>query len=116
MPHIPKTLTPILLVEQTIEYKVYQHYTSSLPSLLRLPLHLDIIKLKYWEKYYWKKADLVATVSEFDKNEIKSLKPYKIENLGISRTFQIIKLFLHFQSFLNCFFIAVTLVIDSFTD
>jgi len=75
MPHIPKTLTPILLVEQTIEYKVYQHFTSSLPSLLRLPLHLDIIKLKYWEKYYWKKADLVATVSEFDKNEIKRLDP-----------------------------------------
>jgi len=75
MPHIPKTSIPILLVEQTIEYKVYQHFTSSLPSLLRLPLHLDILKLKYWEKFYWKKADLVATVSEFDKNEIKRLEP-----------------------------------------
>jgi len=75
MPHIPKTSTPILLVEQTIEYKVYQHFTSSLPSFLRLPLHIDIIKLKHWEKYYWKKADLVATVSEFDKNEIKRLAP-----------------------------------------
>lgn len=75
MPHIPQTSTPVLLVEQTIEYKVYQHYTSSLPTLLRLPLHLDIIKLKYWEKFYWKKADLVATVSEFDKNEIKRLEP-----------------------------------------
>ena len=73
MPHIPETTIPVLLVEQTIEYKVYQHYTSSLPFFLRLPLYLDILKLKYWEKFYWTKADLVATVSEYDKNEIKRL-------------------------------------------
>jgi hypothetical protein len=30
MPHIPKTNIPILLVEQTIEYKVYQHFVNSL--------------------------------------------------------------------------------------
>lgn len=75
MPHIPQTSIPILLVEQTIEYKVYQHFTSSLPLLLRFPLHLDILKLKYWEKFYWKEADLVATVSQFDKKEIKHLAP-----------------------------------------
>lgn len=75
MPHIPKTDVPVILVEQTIEYKVYQHYIASLPKLLQLPLNLDILKLKYWEKHYWSKADLVATVSEFDKNEIQQILP-----------------------------------------
>jgi len=75
MPHIPKTKTPILLVEQTIEYKVYQHFTSALPLFLRLLLHSDILKLRYWEKFYWKKANLVATVSEYDKQEIKQIVP-----------------------------------------
>ncbi len=75
MPHIPKTDVPVILVEQTIEYKVYQHYIASLPKLLRLPLNLDIVKLKFWEKHYWEKADLVATVSEFDKNEIQQILP-----------------------------------------
>lgn len=75
MPHIPPTRTPILLVEQTIEYKVYQHFISTLSFLYRLPLSLDIFKLKYWEKFYWSKADLVATVSEADQKEITKLLP-----------------------------------------
>ena len=75
MPHIPETDIPILLVEQTIEYKVYQHYIASLPAIIRFPLLLDIMKLKSSEKYYWHKADLVATVSEFDKGEIQSIAP-----------------------------------------
>ncbi len=75
MPHIPATQTPVLLVEQTIEYKVYQHYISPLPIILRWPLWLDIFKLKHWEKFYWSKANLVATVSEADKEEIKKLLP-----------------------------------------
>jgi polysaccharide biosynthesis protein PslH len=75
MPHIPATTVPVLLVEQTIEYKVYQHHISPLPALLRWPLWLDIFKLKHWEKYYWSKANLVATVSESDKEEIKKLLP-----------------------------------------
>lgn len=75
MPHIPSTKVPVLLVEQTIEYKVYQHYISPLPFFLRWPLWLDILKLKYWEKYYWNKANLVATVSEADQDQIKTLLP-----------------------------------------
>ncbi len=75
MPHIPDTHTPILLVEQTIEFKVYQHYISSLPFFIRYPLWIDILKLKYWEQFFWKKADMVATVSESDKNQINELLP-----------------------------------------
>jgi glycosyltransferase involved in cell wall biosynthesis len=75
MPHIPQTTIPVLLVEQTIEFKVYQHYVSTLPFLLKWALTLDIIKLKFWEIYYWKKAQLVATVSASDKSIIQQCVP-----------------------------------------
>ncbi|NTU47133.1 glycosyltransferase family 4 protein [Candidatus Roizmanbacteria bacterium] len=73
MPHIPETSIPILLVEQTIEYKVYQHFLTSLPFFFSSVLQLDILKLKFWELHYWKKASVVATVSASDKKIIQSL-------------------------------------------
>lgn len=84
MPHIPQTDIPTLLVEQTIEFKVYEHFVRSLPWLLRFPLYVDILKLKYWEKYYWEKASIVATVSQSDKVIVEaaglSQKPIVIPN------------------------------------
>ncbi len=71
MPHIPKTKVPTLLVEQTIEYKVYQHFVDGLPFILRPFLNIDVLKLRYWERYYWNQATLVSTVSEHDKSIIK---------------------------------------------
>lgn len=76
MPHIPETEIPILLVEQTIEYQVYQHFVRSMKYFfLKLFFHLDILKLKFWEKKYWQKADLVVTVSEADKNKMHEILP-----------------------------------------
>jgi glycosyltransferase involved in cell wall biosynthesis len=75
MPHLPNTKVPIILVEQTIEYKVYQHFVHSLPFFLRPFFYLDIVKLIYWERYFWRKANLVATVSESDRAEIRKLEP-----------------------------------------
>ena len=75
MPHIPQTKTPILLVEQTIEYEVYQHFVDKLPLLIRPFFYSDILKLKYWERYYWKKASMVATVSLRDKKLIRRIEP-----------------------------------------
>lgn len=75
MPHIPVTKIPILLVEQTIEYKVYQHFISRLPWPVRLALSVDILKLRYWEKYYWQKATVVASVSQADEELIKKEAP-----------------------------------------
>jgi len=76
MPHIPKTTTPILLVEQTIEYQVYQHFVSSLSHFFLKPFfYFDIIKLKFWEKKYWKKSDLVVAVSKTDKKMMLNLLP-----------------------------------------
>jgi len=75
MPHIKNTSIPIFLVEQTIEYKVYQHFVNSLPFFIRPLFMLDIMKLKRAERYYWKKALLVGGVSESDRKEIQSLEP-----------------------------------------
>ncbi len=75
MPHIPKTSIPILLVEQTIEYKVYQHFVNSLPIFFQPLFYPDILKLKYWERYYWKKASTVATVSISDEKLIRKIEP-----------------------------------------
>lgn len=76
MPHIPDTATPIILVEQTIEYQVYQHFINSLPIFIKIPLYLDIFKLKYWERYFWRKANIVAAVSAADEEIIKELEPH----------------------------------------
>lgn len=77
MPHIPETKVPTVLVEQTIEYKVYKHFVNSLPFFLRLLIYfdIDIFKLKYWERFYWKKADAVVVVSSSDEKLIRSEEP-----------------------------------------
>lgn len=75
MPHIPKTTIPILLVEQTIEYKVYQHFVNNLPFFLRPFFYIDIFKLKYSEKRYWKRASIVATVSQKDRIIVHEEEP-----------------------------------------
>jgi glycosyltransferase involved in cell wall biosynthesis len=75
MPHLPKTNIPIVLVEQTIEYRVYQHFVNSLFPLLKPFFYFDIIKLKHSERYFWKKANIVAAVSEADEKNIKELEP-----------------------------------------
>ncbi|VVA43364.1 Glycosyl transferase family 1 protein [Candidatus Roizmanbacteria bacterium] len=77
MPHIPETKVPTVLVEQTIEYKVYKHFVNSLPFYLRLLVYfdIDIVKLKYWERFYWKKTNTVVVVSSSDEKLIKSEEP-----------------------------------------
>jgi polysaccharide biosynthesis protein PslH len=75
MPHVPQTKVPTLLVDQTIEYKVYQHYVETLIKPLAFALNLDIIKLKFWERYYWRKADAVVLVSEADERIVNTLEP-----------------------------------------
>lgn len=73
MPHIPKTDIPILLVEQTIEYQVYQHFVDTFHLFLLKPfLYIDVYKLKYWESKFWQKAKKVVAVSEADKTKMLS--------------------------------------------
>lgn len=73
MPHIPKTNIPILLVEQTIEYLVYRHFAdeNKIPLIKQL-LYMDVLKMKYWELKYWKRASKVVAMSDEDKNMMLS--------------------------------------------
>lgn len=75
MQHVPPTDIPILLVEQTIELEVYKHFVDAKPWWLRSLLNLDIMKLRYWEAAYWRKAQLVATVSEDDRQRVMQIEP-----------------------------------------
>jgi glycosyltransferase involved in cell wall biosynthesis len=71
MPHIPKTKTPVMLVEQTIEYLGYESFAAGTRlQFLRPLLNLDIKKIKYWEKYYWQTCDRLVTMSNDDKKYI----------------------------------------------
>lgn len=76
MPSIPKTSIPTILVDQTIEYLVYQHYVNeTAPWFLRPLLQIDVEKLKHSERFYWRRADQVIAVSVADKNEMNKLEP-----------------------------------------
>lgn len=66
-PHIPQTDIPVVLVDQTIEYQVYQHYVDHFKwFFLRPLLYIDVLKVKYWESHYWKKSTRTIAVSERD--------------------------------------------------
>ncbi len=66
MPNIPQTSVPVLLVEQTIEFLVYEHFVKQVILPLRLLLRFDVLKIKAWETYFWKKAQRVVAMSEAD--------------------------------------------------
>jgi glycosyltransferase involved in cell wall biosynthesis len=72
MPNIPDTKIPIILAEQTIEYLGYQDYMKKANPIIRPLLAIDIAKIKYWERYFWKKADKLITMSQEDKNFIEA--------------------------------------------
>lgn len=78
MPNIPQTNVPIFLVEQVIEYLVYQRYVEGLPTwllFLKPFLKFDVAKIKRWEKQYWTKAKRLAAMSQDDKDFIEEINP-----------------------------------------
>jgi len=83
MPNIPTTNVPIILVEQVIEYLVYQRYVEGMPLWLILTkpfLLFDVAKIKFWEKYYWRRAKRLAAMSGEDKEFIEEIdKKLKVD-------------------------------------
>lgn len=80
-PHIPKIQIPIVLVDQTIEYQVYLHFAEGFKYFFLKPILLiDVLKIKFWERFYWMKASQVVAVSERDAKEMRKLvKGLKVE-------------------------------------
>lgn len=78
MPHVPKTKIPVVLVEPTIEFSVYQHYVDEEVPWVLKPIYLfDVIKLKYREKHYWRQAKKLFAVSEEDRQVMQKEIPGK---------------------------------------
>ncbi|MGD8744666.1 MAG: glycosyltransferase family 4 protein, partial [Candidatus Woesebacteria bacterium] len=76
MPHLSKTDVPTILVEQTIWHEVYRHHVvNEVPRVLRPFYMWDILKVKFWEKYYWKKATQLVAVSEEDRKLMEKELP-----------------------------------------
>lgn len=76
MPNIPKTDIPIILVDVTIEYAIYKHYVASLKGIAKIIaplLWLDVLKLKYWETYYWKNTHTVLMFSPDDQKIVSQV-------------------------------------------
>lgn len=76
MPNIPKTDIPIVLVDQTIEYAVYEHYVKTLKGIKKLLaplLWLDVLKLKHWETYYWKTVHTMVAFAHEDQELITKM-------------------------------------------
>lgn len=75
-PNIPSTRIPILLVEQTIEYLVYKKYADNFSyNLLKPLMYFDVLKLKFWEEYYWRKATSLVAMSGEDKKIMAKAAP-----------------------------------------
>jgi glycosyltransferase involved in cell wall biosynthesis len=76
MPNIPKTKIPIVLVDLTVEYAVYQHYVETLTGWKKIfapLLWIDVLKLKFWETYYWKNTHTVVAFAEEDQKLISKI-------------------------------------------
>ena len=82
MPNIPQTKIPIFLVEQVIEYLVYQSFVKGLPLwmfFIKPFLLADVFKIKWWERYYWRKAKRLAAMSDDDRLFIQNHSPLKVD-------------------------------------
>ncbi|CAN5344480.1 glycosyltransferase [soil metagenome] len=95
MPHIPNTKVPSILVEQTIEYMVYKHYVDNeVPLILKPIYYIDILKLRFWELFFWRKTNQLVAVSDADKavmqRLIKNIKVDVIPN-GVDSAYYVAK-------------------------
>lgn len=77
MPFIPKSNIPVVLVEQTIMSRVFEHEIKSYHWLLKPLLWLDVAKINFWEKYYWKNVSRLVAVSDEDAVIINKAVPGK---------------------------------------
>lgn len=83
MQNLPKNLfgkLPVVLTEHNIEYMVYKRFLDTMPVFMKPFLYLDILKIKYWENYFWRKATKLIAVSEDEKKLMKRRDTEIVEN------------------------------------
>lgn len=67
MQNLPKTSLPVVLAEHNIEYLVYKRFADKSLFLFKPFLYVDVAKIKFWEKKYWKMATKLVAVSKEEK-------------------------------------------------
>lgn len=73
MPYLPKHDLPTVLAEQTIMSRVFEHYVEAEARWWMKPLlAIDVAKIRYWERYYWKRVSRLVAVSEEDAQIMQS--------------------------------------------
>ena len=76
LPYLPPHHLPIILVEQTIMSRIFAHQAKTDKRFWFKPfMWIDIAKMRYWEKYYWRKVQKVVAVSREDANVIEKMVP-----------------------------------------
>lgn len=76
LPYLPKTNIPIILVEQTIMSRIFEHQARTDKRLWFRPfMMIDVIKMRLWEKYFWRRVNRVVTVSDEDAAIVKKIIP-----------------------------------------
>jgi len=83
MPNIPETTIPVLLVEQTIEYLGYQSYARGSKFWFLKPLFaIDILKIRWWEEFFWRTCSRLVVMSEEDKTYLEQTAK-GIQNINV---------------------------------
>lgn len=76
MPYLPKHSLPTVLVEQTIMSRVFQHYVETEKRWWIKPLlMIDVAKISFWERHFWRRADRLVAVSQEDASIMERLSP-----------------------------------------
>lgn len=92
MPYLPPHQLPTVLVEQTIMSRVFSHYIEIEKKWWVKPLlAIDVAKISFWERYFWKKADQVVAVSSEDADIMKKMIPaidVKVVPNGVGEAFE----------------------------
>ncbi|MCL5675834.1 MAG: glycosyltransferase family 4 protein [Patescibacteria group bacterium] len=71
---------PVVLTEHNTEWKIYKTWTDRFWFMPLRPLfYYDVLKLRFWEEYFWKKADKLLAVSDIDKKEMEKKRKQKVE-------------------------------------
>lgn len=66
-PSLPEIQLPMVVAEHNIESTIYEGYVRNFPfTPLRPFLYTDVLKLKYWERQIWRRAQGIVAVSEDD--------------------------------------------------
>ncbi len=74
MHNLPKNTLPVILAEHNIEYEVYKKWVDHFKYFFLKPLlYFDVLKLAFWEKYFWKKATKVVVVSQEDQGVVQKI-------------------------------------------